>query len=131
MIEPRKLLNIFDLIAICGILLVAFYIQLFWQEEPCPLCLLQRLGMIGIGIGLLMNLKFGINSKHYALALLSALFGGAVAIRQILLHIIPGESAYGSPIFGLHLYTWSFIGFVFMIFYIAVLLFFGGRIKNT
>ena len=129
MIEPRKLLNILDLIAICGILLLAFYIQFFWHEEPCPLCLLQRLGMIGIGIGMLMNVKFGVSSKHYALDLLAALFGASVAIRQILLHIVPGEPAFGSPIFGLHLYTWSFIGFAAMIFYIAILLFLGERSK--
>src|SRR4029079_8013223 len=31
------------------------------------------------------------------------------ALRQIALHVVPGTGFYGSPIFGLHLYTWSFI----------------------
>ncbi len=131
MMISKRALNLLDLIAVCGILLVALYIQIFWGEEPCPLCLLQRVGMVGVGVGLLMNLKFGISSRHYALSLLNALFGAAVALRQITLHIIPGEPAFGSPIFGLHLYTWSFIGFVAMMLYITLLLFLGDGIRKA
>ena len=43
--------------------------------------------------------------------LLAALFGMAVAGRQILLHITPGTGSYGAPLFGLHFYTWSFLLF--------------------
>jgi hypothetical protein len=43
---------------------------------------------------------------------------GAVAVRQILLHIVPGTGAYGNPFLGLHFYTWVFI--------IAVLIVIGG-----
>jgi hypothetical protein len=34
-----------------------------------------------------------------------------VAGRQVLLHILPGDPGFGSPLLGLHLYTWSFIAF--------------------
>jgi hypothetical protein len=74
------------------------------------------------GIGLVMNLRFGENAKFYALSLLSAIFGASVAGRQILIHIVPGTPGYGEPLFGLHLYTWAFLGFVGMILYITFLL---------
>ncbi len=133
MIDSKRLFIFLDVIVICFILLFAFYIQIFWHEQPCPLCLLQRLGLIGIATGLVLNLRFGISSKHYAVALLSALFGIAVSIRQILLHIVPGTPAFGAPVFGLHLYTWSFIGYVAMLLYIGLLLFISerGEINHT
>jgi hypothetical protein len=34
-----------------------------------------------------------------------------VAARQIFLHILPGDAGFGSPVLGLHLYTWCFIAF--------------------
>lgn len=123
MIDSKRLFIFLDVMIIGFILLFAFYIQIFWREDPCPLCLLQRLGLIGIASGLVMNLRFGISSKHYAISLFSALFGIAVSIRQILLHIVPGTPMLGTPIFGLHLYTWSFVGYVGMLLYIGLLLF--------
>jgi hypothetical protein len=41
--------------------------------------------------------------------LISALYTSFVALRQIVLHVIPGTGAYGDAVFGMHLYTWSFI----------------------
>jgi hypothetical protein len=54
--------------------------------------------------------------------LLAALFGMTAAGRQVLLHITPGSGAYGAPLFGLHLYTWSFLLFGLVILGTAVLL---------
>ena len=119
--EAMKILNLLGLIMICIILGITLYLDAILNQTPCPLCILQRLGMIGVGIGLLMNLKFGISSKYYSLSLFNAIFGAAVAIRHILLHIVPGTGSYGAPILGLHLYTWSFIGFVGMILYLIFL----------
>ena len=33
-----------------------------------------------------------------------------VAMRQILLHIMPGDPGYGSALLGYHYYCWAFIG---------------------
>jgi hypothetical protein len=30
----------------------------------------------------------------------------------VLLHILPGDKGFGSPLFGLHLYTWCLIAFI-------------------
>lgn len=98
-----------ELAAIALILIFAFLFQFMFEELPCPLCLLQRFGFMCMAVGLLLNLRFGFRPSHYALVILSGLFTCFVALRQIALHVIPGTGAYGSALFGLHLYTWSFI----------------------
>jgi disulfide bond formation protein DsbB len=105
-------LNVVFVFVVCGILLGAFAVQFAAGELPCPLCLLQRLAMLGVGLGATLNVAYGQRPRHYGVALLSAIFGGMVAGRQILLHIAPGEPGYGSAFLGLHLYTWSFVAFV-------------------
>jgi len=106
-----RTLNALLALVLMGVLSLAYYQQFFKHELPCPLCLLQRLGMIGVAIGALMNLRFGIRIKHYAVSLFSAFMGGAVSIRQILLHICPGFPVFGIPVEGYGLYTWAFIVF--------------------
>lgn len=102
-------MNLFDLFIVFSVNLAGLVLQIGLHELPCPLCLLQRLGILAISFGFLMNLRFGARTTHYAYALGAALFNAAVAGRQILLHITPGSGAYGSPLFGLHAYTWSFL----------------------
>jgi hypothetical protein len=109
------------------VLLVAFGLQLGLQELPCPLCNLQRVAFVLCGFGFLLNLRFGVQPMHYGITLLAALFGVAVAGRQVLLHIVPGTGAFGSAFFDIHLYTWSALAFVAVIAGIAVLLILGGR----
>src|SRR5438309_1966573 len=105
------------------ILSAAYYQQYFKHETPCPLCLLQRLGMIGVAFGAVLNLRFGIQPLHYGFSLLSAFFGGSVSVRQILLHICPGSPIFGYPVFGLSLYTWAFFTFCASIVAMILLLF--------
>ena len=109
------------------VLLVAFGLQFGLKELPCPLCNLQRVAFALCGFGFLLNLRFGVQPMHYGLTLLAALFGVAVAGRQVLLHIVPGTGAYGSTLFDIHLYTWSLLAFVGVIAGVAVLLILGGR----
>ena len=78
--------------------------------------------MIGIGVGLLMNLRFGIKVEHYGLSLLSALLGLFVALKQISLHACPQFPTYGEHILGFSIFVWSFIVFLASIFSLAVLL---------
>jgi disulfide bond formation protein DsbB len=104
-----RTLNAFFVLVVCAILLGAFAVQLLARELPCPLCLLQRLAMLGVGFGAMLNVLYGARPRHYGMALASTIFGGIVAGRQILLHVVPGSETYGSAFWGLHLYTWSFL----------------------
>lgn len=115
--------------AYCFVMLSAFYIQFAEGEFPCPLCMLQRYGMILSTAGALlivMQARRGtLTTAKYAqglgMGLLGALIGGAeVSVRQILLHIKPGDPGYGAPVLGLHLYTWALVTFVIVIAYCGV-----------
>jgi disulfide bond formation protein DsbB len=115
-------LNLVALLAICGSLLAAFYYQIVLNELPCPLCQLQRVALTLVGIGMMLNIRFGASNIHYAMILASALVGAATSMRQVLLHIAPGDQGYGSALFGLHFYTWGFISFVVTIAFCALML---------
>lgn len=113
--------------AVTGVLLAAFVLQFAQHELPCPLCMLQRIALVLCGFGFLLNLRYGSQPAHYGVTLVSALFGLAVAGRQVLLHIVPGDPGYGPPFLGLHLYTWTFVFFVATILGVAVLLLLSSR----
>lgn len=120
-----KLAEIFGIINIIGLMLIlilALSFQFYLKELPCPLCLLQRIGFIGIMISLSLNLQFDYKASHTGFVILFAIFTAFVALRQILLHIVPGTGAYGAEIFGLHLYTWSFVISIAIIIYNALIL---------
>jgi disulfide bond formation protein DsbB len=114
-------LNAILVLILCAVLCGALYVQLSWHEEPCPLCLLQRVGMIGVAVGALLNLRCGTQMGHYGLAILSAVAGGTVALLQTGSLAVEGKS-FGTPVFGLHLYTWSFLVFASCIAGIGLLL---------
>nr|WP_307062032.1 disulfide bond formation protein B [Ancylobacter vacuolatus] len=122
--ELSRQLNALGLIAVGVVLLFAFFDQLVGGELPCPLCILQRAGFVGVGVGLALNVKFGPRPSHYALAILSAMAGGAVAARQVLLHIVPGTGTFGAPFGGLHFYSWALALFIVIIAGCALLLLF-------
>jgi len=115
-------LNLLGLSGISLALLIAFYYQLALNELPCPLCLLQRVGMIAIGLGFMMNVCMGVRSMHYGVALFGCLLTGAIASRQVLLHIVPGTGTYGSALFGMHFYTLALVSSIAAAAFIAVLL---------
>ena len=121
-VDIAECLNAAGLAGLIAVLLVAYADQLAGHDLPCPLCLLQRVALVGVAYGLLLNLRFGPRPSAYGIMLLAALFGMAASGRQILLHVMPGSGAYGAPLLGLHLYTWSFILFVLVILGTAVLL---------
>lgn len=124
-------LNLLGLSTIGVVLLIAFIDQIIFHDIPCPLCLLQRIGFAGVGIGLALNIRFGPRPSHYALTILSAVVGTIISGRQILLHIIPGTGAYGHIILGMHFYTWAFILFSVIIIGAAVMLFFDCQFSDN
>lgn len=122
-----RTLNAFGLLAVSVVLIAAFADQILFGDLPCPLCILQRAGFLGVAMGLALNVKFGPRPSHYAVMLISALAGAAVSLRQTLLHIVPGEGAYGDAFFGLHFYAWAFAIFMVCVAGTAALLLFDGQ----
>ena len=111
-------------------MLSACFILFVEGEFPCPLCMLQRYGMILSTLGALyviMQARRGtLTTAGYAqglgMGLIASIAGSSVSVRQILLHIKPGDSGYGAPVLGLHLYTWAFITFVIVMLYVGLML---------
>ncbi|MBI1352669.1 MAG: disulfide bond formation protein B, partial [Actinomycetales bacterium] len=118
-----RIINVLALFALIGVLAGSLHLQFGVGEQPCPLCLIQRSAMIGLAIGPLLNLLWGMRPAHYALSILAAVVGGAASTRQILLHIAdPRDPGYGPAFAGWHLYTWAFVTFAIAIVGCAVML---------
>ena len=129
--EMSRTLNALGMLVVCGVLVGAYYYQFWLYELPCPLCLLQRVGFVAVGFGVGLNLLYGPRPRHYALMIIAAVFGVSVSIRQILLHIVPGTGHYGSPVLGLHYYTWAGIFFFLIILGTSILLLSEGQYEKT
>ncbi|WP_375608177.1 MULTISPECIES: disulfide bond formation protein B [unclassified Bartonella] len=112
-------MNTLGLIGLSVVLVVAFYYQLVKFELPCPLCLLQRVGLMLAGCGFLLNIHHKVKNTHYGMVILGCMVTSIIAARQVFLHITPDDLGYGSTFFGLHFYTWAFIISVLCIFAVS------------
>lgn len=120
--DLARKINFLFVLGIGGVLCGSLFIQFVMHELPCPLCLLQRLAFVLMTLGPLLNLRYGVRQRHYAVSMLAALFGMIVSMRQVLLHVVPGTGHYGFAVIDLHLYTWAFVFFTFALLVIAVML---------
>jgi disulfide bond formation protein DsbB len=96
---------------IAGILTAAMVMQYGHGELPCPLCLLQRVAMLGVCFGLMQNFRHGFSDRNLGYSLLFSVFLLVVAVRQTLLDIYPrpGHEYVGSAVLGLHMPVWSIL----------------------
>jgi disulfide bond formation protein DsbB len=118
-----RLVNIAALFGLILVLAGSLHLQFGAGEQPCPLCIVQRSGMVGLAVGPIMNLLWGIKPRHYALSILAAVVGAAGSTRQILLHIAdPNDPGYGPTVLGWHLYTWALVTFIIAIVGCAILI---------
>ncbi len=115
-------LNALMAIVLACVLIGAYIVQFVRHEEPCSLCILQKLAMLGIALGALMNVRFGIKPLHYGISLLSMLFGTAVSLKQIIVRLYPEYPFPSQPVLGLDLYAWAFLVFKCSTLAIAIML---------
>ena len=96
---------------IAGILTAAMTLQYVNGELPCPLCLLERVAMLGVCFGIMLNFRRGFSYQNTGFSLLFAIVLLVVSVRQSLLDIYPrpGHEYIGSAIFGIHMPVWSII----------------------
>lgn len=78
-----------------SMLLVAGYFQFMDDLEPCPLCILQRLFTLIVGVVFLVaaiHNPAGIGVRIYgAIAALMAVVGGAISARHVWLQNLPAD----------------------------------------
>jgi disulfide bond formation protein DsbB/nitrate reductase NapE component len=96
---------------IAGILTAAMTLQYVNGELPCPLCLLERVAMLGVCFGIMLNFRRGFSYQNTGFSLLFAIVLLVISVRQSLLDIYPrpGHEYIGSAIFGIHMPVWSII----------------------
>lgn len=108
---------------------LALLLQFMLGELPCPLCMLQRYGMILSTLAALWVVRQTrqgtLTAQRYlqglGLGTLAAFAGAMFSARQVMLHILPGDQGYGAPVLGLHLYSWAFVTFAVVIVFGAIL----------
>jgi disulfide bond formation protein DsbB len=82
-------------LACAGLLGAAYYLQYFQGQDPCPLCLVQRVFYLCAGIVFLAGALHGPKSTgaavYGALAIVFAVGGLATAARQVWLQHLPPD----------------------------------------
>ena len=95
MIISARAGNLLAVAACLGLMGYALYAQEVLALEPCPLCVLQRVAVIGMGLLFLaagLQNPGRIGGRFYALLLAAvALLGAAVAGRHVWLQNLPSD----------------------------------------
>lgn len=106
-----RLVLLLMLAALAAILTAAMVLQVAFGEIPCPLCLLQRVAMLGCCFGLVQQLRAGESQRGAGFGLVFALLLLVISARQTLLDIVPrpGHSYVGQAVFGVHMPVWSVV----------------------
>lgn len=94
-IPGKRPVNLAGFIGCAGLMGFALYAQYRLYLDPCPLCVFQRMAVIGIGILFLiaaLHRPAGWGSRVYALMLGIVAAGGAsVAARHLWLQSLPAD----------------------------------------
>ena len=83
----RRNINLFGFLWCAGLIAYALYVEYGLHQEPCPLCILQRVAVIGVGLVFLVatlhNPRGAFARVYAALVGLVALAGIGVAARHM------------------------------------------------
>ena len=94
-IPGKRVLNLAGFLICAGLMAYALYAQHQLMLEPCPLCILQRVAVIGLGIfflaAALHNPKGGWRYLYVALLTVTAGAGVTVAGRHVWLQNMPED----------------------------------------
>lgn len=78
-----------------GLLAFALYLQHVQGEDPCPLCILQRIAFMAMAAVFLVGALHGPARRgaiaYSTLAVIAALIGGGIAGRQVWLQSLPKD----------------------------------------
>lgn len=95
MLPPRRVLFLAGFLACAGMMGFALYAQHVLLLDPCPLCIMQRVAVISLGVVFLaaaLHNPTGWGRRVYAaLVLVAAGSGAAVATRHVWLQNLPPD----------------------------------------
>ncbi len=94
-IPDKRMLNFAAFLVCAGLMGYALYSQHQLMLEPCPLCILQRLAVIGLGLVFLIaglhNPSAAGRFVYSALLAVVTVFGAIVAGRHVWLQLLPED----------------------------------------
>ncbi len=94
-IPDKRILNFAGFLTCVALMGYALYAQYFLMLEPCPLCILQRIAVVGMGLVFLLaalHNPSGVGRFAYALLLVMPMsLGAIVAGRHAWLQMLPEE----------------------------------------
>ena len=94
-IPDKRILNFAGFLMCAALMGYALYAQYFLMLEPCPLCILQRVAVVGMGLVFLfaaLHNPSGVGRFAYALLLVVPVsLGAIVAGRHAWLQMLPEE----------------------------------------
>lgn len=94
-IPGKRLVNLAGFAACAGLMSFALYAQYRLFLDPCPLCVFQRMAVLGVGIGFLLACLHdpaGWGGRVYASSIgLVAAAGAAIAGRHVWLQSLPAD----------------------------------------
>lgn len=89
----QRLLNAAGVAAVVGLMAYALYAQYVQGLEACPLCIFQRIAMIGLGFVCLaaaLHAPTGVGARAYGvLGLIAALIGGGISAWHVRMQNLP------------------------------------------
>ena len=94
-LPSKRIVNLCGVIACAAMMAFALYSQYVWHLDPCPLCILQRMATIALGVVFLLAAVFNpgrIGSRVVAvLGAVVAAAGAAVAGWHVRLQNLPAD----------------------------------------
>lgn len=95
LLPPRRIGYVLGFFVCLGLIGYAYYLQYVLDLEPCPLCILQRIAVIGMGLVFLVAifhnpLRFGA-TVYAVIQLVIGGAGAAIALRQVWLQSLPKD----------------------------------------
>lgn len=95
LLTGRRLPYLLGALFCAGLIAFALYLQYQLGEDPCPLCIFQRVAVMATGVVFLLAFLHGPSpaaARIYAwLLLLTNGVGGAIALRQVWLQHLPKD----------------------------------------
>jgi len=112
-VGAARWLNIVAIFVVLTIITITLMQQFGYGLAPSYLGTVQRAALIGVAVGPILNLLWGMSPQHYAVSLFAAMIGGLSSGLQMLqgaqgtLTLDPNDIIIGLPI-----YEWALIVFV-------------------
>ncbi|NUS43516.1 MAG: disulfide bond formation protein B [Mycobacteriaceae bacterium] len=108
-------------LGVCAVLASGYIAQCAGSAHPCPLGVIQRMGLMLTAIGPAWILARGVAASRitasdyttgFGFAAVAALVSAAVSAARPDSHRpVPHDSGYGAAFLGLHLHSWALIAF--------------------